>query len=156
MPSFIHQVHRLLTKSKTTLSVAESCTGGLLSSLLTKISGSSKYFKMAMVAYSNEAKVRFLKIDRKVIKNKGAVSKEVALEMAKAIRKIAKTNLGVSLTGIAGPSGGTGKKPVGLVFIAIADKKKSNYWRFKFKGRRESVRIQASLAALRLIKKWIR
>lgn len=155
MLSLIKEINGILTKSKTTLSVAESCTGGLLSSRLTQISGSSKYFKMAIVAYSNQAKVRLLKIDERLLKNKGAVSKEVALRMAKAIRKIAKTTLGVSITGIAGPSGGTEKKPVGRVFIAIVDKKYSNYWQFQFKGKREYVRIQASLAALKLIKKWV-
>ncbi|MEW6009220.1 MAG: CinA family protein [Candidatus Omnitrophota bacterium] len=155
MPSLIKELNLSLIKRKITLSVAESCTGGLLSSLLTQISGSSKYFKMAIVAYSDEAKIRLLRINRNLIKDKGAVSKDIASAMAKAIRKIAKTDLGVSVTGIAGPTGATERKPVGMVFIAIADRKYCNYRQFIFRGSRKYIRLQASLAALRLIKKWI-
>lgn len=104
--------------------MAESCTGGLLSNLLTQIPGSSKYFILGVVAYSNQAKENILKIPRDIIVKKGAVSKNVAELLAKAVRLMAKTDFGIGITGTAGPTGGSREKPVGTVFIAIDTKNK--------------------------------
>jgi len=112
-----------LIKKKLTIAFAESCTGGLLSSTITSINGSSKVFKLGLVLYSNKSKVNILKVPENKIKKYGAVSKKICFEMAKNLNKIGKTSISLSITGIAGPSGGTKKKPVGLVYIAI---KKAN------------------------------
>jgi nicotinamide-nucleotide amidase len=114
----------LLFKKKLTIAVAESCTGGLISHKLTQISGSSQYFNRGVVAYSNEAKMEILNIPHKTIEKHGAVSRETALAMALGIRKISETEIGLSVTGIAGPGGGTPEKPVGLVYIGYADSKR--------------------------------
>ncbi len=111
-------VKRLIQK-KTSISFAESCTGGLLSSYITSISGSSKIFKLGLVTYSNNAKITILKVSKKIIKRYGAVSKECCLSMVKNLSKISKSKISVSVTGIAGPNGGTKLKPVGLVYIGI-------------------------------------
>ena len=126
-----------LNKKKIKISFAESCTGGLLSSAITSISGSSKIFSLGLVAYSNQSKIKILKIPKKTIKKYGAVSEQVCSSMAKNVSKIGKTIMSVSITGIAGPKGGTKKKPVGLVYIGI---KKGNKivvkkYLFKNKGR---------------------
>ena len=110
---------RLLALNKT-LSIAESCTGGLLCHRLTNISGSSGFLKAGCVVYSNESKIKLLKVPKSLLKKYGAVSAPAAKKMAERIRKIFRTDFGVGITGIAGPTGGTKKKPVGLVFIAIA------------------------------------
>ena len=110
---------KLLTKKRLNISFAESCTGGLLASTVTSISGSSKVFTIGLVTYSNQAKIKFLKVPKKVILKHGAVSYETCLSMVKNLNKISKTNVAVSITGIAGPKGGTKKKPVGLVYIGI-------------------------------------
>ena len=108
-----------LIQKKLKISFAESCTGGLLSSLITSISGSSKVFNLGLVTYSNKTKINILKVPRKIIKEYGAVSKECCLSMVKNLNKISKANISVSITGIAGPNGGTKLKPVGLVYIGI-------------------------------------
>ena len=110
---------KLLTKKKLTVSLAESCTGGLLASSITSISGSSKVFNMGLVTYSNNAKVKLLQVPKKTITKYGAVSYETCLSMVKNLSKISKTNISVSITGVAGPKGGTKQKPVGLVYIGI-------------------------------------
>tara|TARA_Y100001970_G_C14251565_1_gene872270 strand:- start:130 stop:603 length:474 start_codon:yes stop_codon:yes gene_type:complete len=110
---------RLLTKKKLTISFAESCTGGLLASSITSISGSSKVFNMGFVTYSNNAKIKLLKVPKKIISKFGAVSYETCLSMVKNLSKISKSNISISITGIAGPNGGTKQKPVGLVYIGI-------------------------------------
>ena len=110
---------KLLTKKKLKISFAESCTGGLLANNLTKLANSSKYFQMGLITYSNEAKTKILKVDRNIIKKYGAVSKECCEEMVKNLSKISKSKINVSITGIAGPGGGTKDKPVGLVYIGI-------------------------------------
>ena len=115
----IHKLHKKLIKKKTTISVAESCTGGLLSSKLTKLSGSSKYFKMGLVTYSNDAKINILKVKKSIINNYGAVSQECCKSMVENLSKLSKSKINLSITGIAGPKGGTKNKPVGLVFIGI-------------------------------------
>jgi len=126
-----------LVKKKLKISIVESCTGGLLASKITSMSGSSKVFTIGLVTYSNESKIDILNIPKKIIKKYGSVSKQVCLAMLKNLSKISKTNMSVSVTGIAGPSGGSKEKPVGLVYLGI---KKSNKIRiikcqFKNKGR---------------------
>ena len=113
------KIVNLLKKKKLKIAFAESCTGGLLSKSITSVSGSSKVFNLGLVAYSNESKIKVLKISRKIIKKYGAVSEQVCKAMAKNVSKIGSTNMSVSVTGIAGPSGGTRKKPVGLVYVGI-------------------------------------
>ena len=115
----IDKLHKKLIKKKFTISVAESCTGGLLSSKLTKLSGSSKYFKMGLITYSNIAKINILQIKRKIIDKYGAVSPECCRSMVNNLSKISKSKINLSITGIAGPNGGTKEKPVGLVFIGV-------------------------------------
>lgn len=134
-----------------TLAVAESCTGGLISSRITDVSGSSKYFKMGVVAYSNRAKEVLLGISKKYMQKYGAVSKQAALKMAKGVRLLARANIGIGVTGIAGPTGGTKHKPIGLVYIALAGDKKQIVKEFRFKGHRKDVKFQASQAALDMI-----
>ncbi|MCM8789578.1 MAG: CinA family protein [Candidatus Omnitrophica bacterium] len=151
MEPVINQIHKLLLKRKLTVSVAESCTGGILSNFLTYSPGSSKYFVSGIVAYSNEAKARLLSIPRRVIAKNGAVSKQVALLMAKNVRKIAQTDFGIGVTGIAGPSGATPEKPVGMVFIAVATKTKTTCKKFNFRGSRATVRKTAALKVLELL-----
>ena len=110
---------KLLSKKNLKISFAESCTGGLLSSSITSISGSSKVFTIGLVTYSNQAKIRLLKVNKRTILKHGAVSYETCLSMVKNLSKISKTNISVSVTGVAGPKGGTKQKPVGLVYIGI-------------------------------------
>lgn len=144
-------VGKILTKKGLTLAVAESCTGGLISNRLTNISGSSKYFITGVIAYSNESKTNMLGVSEKTLKRFGAVSREAALEMAKGIKLFACVDIGIGVTGIAGPTGGTKSKPVGLVYIALLTDKKRIVKEFRFKGSREDIKFQASQAALNLI-----
>ena len=132
-----NKIVKILTKKKIKISLAESCTGGLLSSAITSVSGSSKVFNLGLVAYSNQSKIKVLKISKKLIRKYGAVSEQVCKAMAKNLSKISKTNITVSITGIAGPSGGTKQKPVGLVYVGIkrGNKIKVNRYLFKNKGR---------------------
>mgnify|MGYP001307539048 CR=1 FL=1 len=125
----------LLTRKKLKISVAESCTGGMLSSNFTSINGSSKVFKLGLVVYSNESKIKVLKIPKKIIKNYGAVSEKVCKNMVNNINKIGNTNLSIAVTGIAGPSGGSKKKPVGLVYVGIKKNNKINIKKYLFKNK---------------------
>ena len=145
-------IAKLLLKNKKSLAIAESCTGGLLASRITDIPGSSKYFLTGVATYSNEAKNKILGISHEVIKKYGAVSKEVAETMAKNIRLIANSSIGIGISGIAGPGGGTKKKPVGLVYIAISTKKKTSCKEFRFLGQRNIVKRKATQAALNLLR----
>ena len=120
MKKLSQKVVKLLSKQRLKISLAESCTGGLLSSSITSISGSSKVFTLGMITYSNQAKINILKVPKRIIMKHGAVSYETCLSMVKNLNKISKTNISVSITGIAGPKGGTKKKPVGLVYIAVS------------------------------------
>jgi len=131
------QLISLLKRKKLKLAVAESCTGGMLSSAITSVSGSSKVFNLGLIAYSNESKIKVLKISKKLIRKYGAVSEQVCKAMAKNVSKIGKTNMSISITGIAGPSGGTKQKPVGLIYVGIkrGNKVKVNRYLFKNKGR---------------------
>ncbi len=126
-----------LIKKKVKISFAESCTGGLLSSSITSIPGSSKVFSLGLITYSNQSKIKLLRVPKKLIKKYGAVSEEVCRVMVMNISKIAKTKISVSVTGIAGPTGGTKKKPVGLVYVGIKkdNKIKIKKYIFKNKGR---------------------
>ena len=126
-----------LKKKKLTLAIAESCTGGLLSSSITGIGGSSKVFKFGLVTYSNKSKNKILKVPNKIIKKYGAVSIQCCLSMVNNLSKIGKSNISISVTGIAGPGGGSKNKPVGLVYIGLkkANNVKVNRYLFKNKGR---------------------
>ena len=115
----IQLLHKKLIKKKLTISVAESCTGGLLAHNLTKLANSSKYFQMGLTTYSNQAKIKILKVNKKIINKYGAVSPECCKTMVKNLSKISKSKINVSITGIAGPGGATKNKPVGLVYIGI-------------------------------------
>ena len=144
-----------LRKCKKTLAIAESCTGGLLAERITDPPGASQYFKGSIVAYSNQIKFRELGVPMELIQKEGAVSAEVAQAMAKAIRIQYQTSIGLSITGVAGPSGGTRLKPIGLVYIAISDSKRNRAFRFRFLGERDKIRLQATQKALFLLWQWL-
>ena len=132
------KIINLLKRKKLKIAIAESCTGGMLSSTITSVSGSSKVFNLGVVTYSNESKIKILKISKKILKKYGAVSEQVCDAMVKNVSKIGKTQLSVSITGIAGPQGGTRKKPVGLVYIGLKKGNKINVNRCLFKNRGRS------------------
>ena len=115
----IELLHGKLIKKKLTISVAESCTGGLLAHNFTKLANSSKYFKMGLTTYSNQAKIMILKVNKNIIQKHGAVSKECCKAMVQNLSKISKSKINMSITGIAGPGGGSKEKPVGLVYVGI-------------------------------------
>ena len=137
------KVVKLLSKKRLKISFAESCTGGLLSSSITSISGSSKVFTLGFVTYSNQAKINILKIPKRIITKHGAVSYETCLSMVKNLNKISKTNISMSITGVAGPKGGTKQKPVGLVYIGIKKGNKILVKKFLFKDKKRNA-IQRS------------
>ena len=143
---------KLLSKKNLKISFAESCTGGLLSSSITSISGSSKVFTIGLITYSNQAKIKLLKVNKKTILKHGAVSYETCLSMVKNLSKISKTNISVSITGVAGPKGGTKLKPVGLVYIGIIKNNKTLVKKYLFKNKKRNL-IQRSTVnkALNLI-----
>ncbi len=146
-------VGQMLTTRHMTLATAESCTGGLIAHRVTQVSGSSNYFLRGYVVYSNEAKDEALKVDPQLIRQKGAVSKEVAEVLATNVRKAAKADIGLSTTGIAGPTGGSSEKPVGLVYIGLSDEQSTQAFEFRFTGSRETVKKRASQAALELLRR---
>ena len=143
---------RLLTKKKLKLSVAESCTGGMLASSITSISGASKIFNLGLVTYSNQAKIRILRVNKDIIKKYGAVSHECCYAMVKNLSRISRANINVSITGIAGPKGGTKQKPVGLVYIGVKRGNKIQINKCLFKSKkRSSIQKAAVKKALNLI-----
>ena len=143
---------KLLTKKKLKISFAESCTGGLLASSITSISGASKVFNLGLGTYSNQAKIKVLKINKNIIKKYGAVSHECCLAMVQNLSKISRANINVSITGIAGPKGGTKQKPVGLVYIGIKKANKTQIIKCLFKNKKRSSIQKATLKkALNLI-----
>ena len=150
------KVVNLLRKKALKISFAESCTGGLLSSSITSISGSSKVFTLGLITYSNQAKVKLLKVSPNILKKHGAVSYETCLSMVKNLSKISKTNVSISVTGIAGPNGGTRNKPVGLVYIGLKKGTKILVKKFIFKSKKR-ISIQRSTVneAFKLILKTI-
>jgi PncC family amidohydrolase len=152
MKKLSQKIVRLLKKKRLKISFAESCTGGLLSSAITSISGSSKVFTLGLVTYSNKSKINMLKVPKKIIMKHGAVSYETCLLMVKNLNKISKTNISVSITGIAGPKGGTKLKPVGLVYIGIKKGKKSLVKKYIFKNKKRNLIQRATInKALNLI-----
>ena len=134
----ISELHKKLIKKNISISVAESCTGGLLSSKLTKLSGSSKYFRMGLITYSNNAKIKILKVNKKIITKYGAVSSQCCRCMVENLSKISRSKLNISITGIAGPNGGTKDKPVGLVFIGVKKKNKVFIMKNLFRSKERS------------------
>ena len=134
---------KLLIKKKIKVSVAESCTGGLLASAITSISGASKIFNLGLITYSNQAKIKILKVNKEIIKKYGAVSYECCYAMVNNLSKISKSKINVSITGIAGPKGGTKKKPVGLVYIGFKKGNKVMAKKYLFKNKSRSY-IQTS------------
>ena len=132
-------LHKKLINKKLTISVAESCTGGLLAHNLTKLANSSKYFQMGLITYSNKAKIKILKINKKVIKKYGAVSHECCKKMVQNLSKISKSKINISITGIAGPGGGLEDKPVGLVYIGIKRGNRITIKENKFKSKNRNI-----------------
>ena len=152
MKKIAQRVIKLLSKKRLKISFAESCTGGLLSSSITSISGSSKVFTLGLVAYSNQAKINILKVPKNIITKHGAVSYETCLSMVKNLNKINKTSISVSITGIGGPKGGTKQKPVGLVFIGIKKGNKTLVKKYFFKNKKRiSIQKAAVIKSLNLI-----
>ncbi len=150
------KLFKLLSKKRLKVSLAESCTGGLLSSSITSISGSSKVFTLGLVTYSNQSKINVLKVPKKIIMKHGAVSYETCLSMVKNLNKISKTNISVSITGVAGPKGGTKQKPVGLVYIGIKKGKKILIKKFLFKTKKRKLIQKATVnQAFKIILKLI-
>lgn len=145
-------VGSLLLIQNKSLSVAESCTGGLIAKKITDIAGSSKYFKGAIIAYSNEAKIKILGVSSSIITKFGAVNEETAIAMASQIRKLKETNIGLAVTGIAGPTGSTKTKPIGLVYIALDNEGKVECKKYNFSGSRNIIREKTSIYALNMIR----
>ena len=131
-------LHKKLIQKKLSISVAESCTGGLLANNLTKLSNASKYFQIGLITYSNSAKIKILKVNKNIIRKYGAVSHECCLAMVNSLSKISKANINVSITGIAGPNGGTKQKPVGLVYIGVKKGIKTHIYKCLFKNKKRS------------------
>ena len=150
------KIVKLLTKKKLTVSFAESCTGGLLASSITSISGSSKVFNMGLVTYSNNAKAKLLQVPKKTITKYGAVSYETCLSMVKNLSKISKSNISISITGVAGPNGGTKEKPVGLVYIGLKKGSKIIIRKNLFKNKKRiSIQKKTVNETLKIIKTMI-
>ena len=157
MKKLSQKIVRLLGKKRLKISFAESCTGGLLSSTITQISGSSKVFTIGLVTYSNQSKINTLKVPKNTIRKYGAVSYETCLSMVKNLNKISKTNISVSVTGIAGPKGGSKKKPVGLVFIGIKKVNKTLVRKYLFKNKKRSAIQRAAVSkSLNLILSFLK
>ena len=129
---------KILTKKKLKISFVESCTGGLLASTITSISGASKIFNLGFITYSNQAKIKILKVNKNIIRKYGAVSHECCAAMVKNLSRISKANINVSITGIAGPKGGSKKKPVGLVYIGVKKGNKILINKYLFKSKKRS------------------
>ena len=143
---------RILNKKKIKISLVESCTGGLLASSITSISGASKVFNLGLVTYSNQAKINILKVNKNIIKKYGAVSHECCYAMVKNLSRISKTKINVSITGIAGPKGGTKQKPVGLVYIGVKRANKTKVYKCLFKSKKRSLIQKATVKkALNLV-----
>ncbi|MCB9770960.1 MAG: CinA family protein [Candidatus Omnitrophica bacterium] len=150
-----HHIAKRLIKKHKTISVAESCSGGLLAHRLTNIPGSSQYFIGGVLVYANTAKSLLLKVSPTLLKKHGAVSRLIAEKMAIAIRKTLKSDFGISITGIAGPAGGTKDKPVGLTYIAVARQEKVVCEKYHFKGTRLNIKTAAVNSALRMLAKYL-
>ena len=146
-----------LKKKKLKISFAESCTGGLLSSAITSVSGSSKVFTLGLIAYSNQSKIKVLKVPKNIIRKYGSVSEPVCLAMVKNLNKISKTNISVSITGMAGPSGGSKIKPVGLVYVGIKKGNRIEVKKYLFKNKgRSYIQKAATNKSLGLILSFLK
>lgn len=148
-------VAQLLTKRNLTLALAESCTGGLVSHRLTNIPGISQYLDRGVVSYSNQAKMGVLGVKKETLEQYGAVSSATAVEMAQGVRRISGTGLGLSITGIAGPAGESIDKPVGLVFIALADEKETKWQQYNFTGDRIIIKNRTAQSALNMLRVYL-
>ena len=152
----IQILHKKLIKKKLTISVAESCTGGLLAHNLTKLAKSSKYFQMGLTTYSNQAKIKILKVNKNIIKKYGAVSKECCKSMVQNLSKISKSKINISITGIAGPGGGSKDKPIGLVYIGMKKGNKIIIKENKFKSKNRFLIQKATVkTSLKIINRII-
>ena len=151
------KIVKILIKKKLKISFAESCTGGLLSSAITSVNGSSKVFTLGLLTYSNQSKTQILKVSKNIIRKYGSVSEHVCLAMVKNLSKISKTNMSVSITGIAGPSGGTKIKPVGLVYVGIKKNDRAEVRKYLFKNNGRSYIQKATVnKSLRLILSFLK
>ncbi len=150
-------LNEVLRKKKIKISVAESCSGGLISYNLTKLPGSSKYFIMGVICYSNESKIKFLKVKKETLLKYGAASVETCKQMCNNLLKISKSSIAISITGIAGPDGGSIQKPIGLVYIGIASKKKIEIKKFLYSKEKSRINIQQETlkSTIKLIKDHI-
>ncbi len=153
--SLSEEVGRLLSEKNMTLSIAESCTGGWIGETITQVPGSSRYFLGGVVAYSNKAKANLLKVPKEVIETYGAVSAECAVQMAQGARELFRSSLSLSVTGIAGPAGGSQEKPVGLTFICVSSSEKTMVKRYIFSGERNDVRKKAVRKGLNLLRLFL-
>lgn len=149
------EIGRLLRERGLTLSVAESCTGGLVSHLITNIAGSSDYFERGYVVYSNRSKTELLGVPEEIIKKYGAVSSNTAIIMAEGAKIKSNTDIGLSVTGIAGPRGGTRQKPVGLIYIAVAGYGKTECKKYRFVGDRGKIKLKSAKAALKCLRDYL-
>lgn len=154
--NLLKNVANLLKEKNFKIATAESCTGGLIAHTLTNVSGSSDYFERGVISYSNKAKTKLLEVPENILKKYGAVSSQVAKIMADSIRTLSNVDLGISTTGIAGPTGGTKEKPVGLVYIAISTSKKTYIKKYKFKGDRLKNKELTCNAALKMIFNYLK
>ena len=155
MDVLAHELGRMLKARGLTLAVAESCTGGKLGDMITEVPGSSHYFMGGVICYGNMAKVDLLSVEKSALDSRGAVSEEVALQMAAGARKALRASVGVGITGIAGPSGGNMEKPVGLVYIAISSDQGSVCTRNLFDGDRSAVKNKAAKRALEMLEEFV-
>ncbi len=149
------EIGELLRSKGLSIAVAESCTGGKLGDMITEASGSSDYFLGGIVSYGNQAKLELLGVDKSTLDSKGAVSEEVALQMAAGVRRKLHSDIGVGITGIAGPTGGTITKPVGLVYIAVSSDKDAVCVKNMFTGARAGVKTQSAVKALEMVKGFL-
>lgn len=145
----------VLRTNNLTISIAESCTGGLISHRITNIPGSSDYYDRGVITYSNKSKMELLEVPKLILESFGAVSEETARAMANGVRRLANSDFGLAVTGIAGPSGGTSTKPVGLVYISCATEKSTIVREFRFNGSRSDIKEQTSEEALKLVMELI-
>ena len=154
-PSVEYLIGDLLRQSGQKLAVAESCTGGLISDRITNVPGSSDYFIAGVVSYANQAKVNLLQVRRATLESVGAVSRQTVIEMARGVRQVNSVEIGVSVSGIAGPGGGTGDKPVGTTWIGLSSTDYENAWRYLFQGSRREVKEQAAQMALQVLYNYL-
>tara|TARA_B100000674_G_C37207764_1_gene631247 strand:+ start:80 stop:544 length:465 start_codon:yes stop_codon:yes gene_type:complete len=152
----IKLLHKRLIKKRMSVSVAESCTGGLLAYNLTKLANSSKYFQIGLITYSNQAKIKILKVNKKIIEKYGAVSEECCKSMVQNLSKLSKSKLNISITGVAGPGGGSKEKPIGLVYVGIKKANKITIYKNKFNSKsRKKIQYMTIKKVIKIILKII-